>query len=74
MPRVLVVNVQLNGGRSWEGSANQALASGVTGHGNAVLVDWKGASSGRPHYFAGDGIHLTSAGAGAYGTLIASMI
>jgi hypothetical protein len=39
-----------------------------------VLVDWKGASSGRGDWFAGDGIHLSSAGAAAYGSLIAASL
>lgn len=72
VPRVLVVNVQLNGGRSWEGPVNDVLSAAVERHPNATLVDWKGASDGHPEYFAGDGIHMAAAGAAAYGFLIAS--
>lgn len=74
VPEVLVVNVQLNGTRPWEGSVNQVLAEAVAGHPNAVLVDWKAASDGHPEYFAGDGIHMAAAGAQVYGFVIAATI
>lgn len=74
VPKVLVVNVQLNGSRPWEGPVNQVLADAVARHPNAVLVDWKAASDGHPEYFSGDGIHMAAAGAQVYGFVIAANI
>ena len=41
---------------------------------NAVLVDWRGASSGLSKTFAKDGIHLISDGARAYARVIAAAV
>lgn len=70
--RVLVVNVQLNGGRPWEGQVNDVLRAAVDRFPNATLVDWKAVSDGHPEYFAGDGIHMAAAGALVYGYIIAA--
>jgi hypothetical protein len=71
VPRVVLVNVQLNGSRDWESSVNGELAAAAGRWGNVHLADWYGASAGRPDYFR-DGIHLTAAGAEAYAAAIAA--
>jgi lysophospholipase L1-like esterase len=71
VPRVVLVNVQLNGSRDWESSVNGELAAAAGRWGNVQLADWYGASAGHPEYFR-DGIHLTAAGAGAYAAAIAA--
>lgn len=72
VPKVLLVNVQLNGSRPWEGPVNDALAAAASRYPNVTLVDWKGISDGRSDYFSGDGIHMAGPGALAYGYLIAA--
>jgi lysophospholipase L1-like esterase len=72
VPRVVLVNVQLNGSRDWESSVNGELASAAGRWGNVHLADWYGASAGHPDYFR-DGIHLTAAGAEAYAAAIAAV-
>jgi hypothetical protein len=71
VPRVVLVNVQLNGSRDWESSVNGELAAAAGRWRNVHLADWYGASAGRPDYFR-DGIHLTAAGAEAYAAAIAA--
>lgn len=66
--RVVVVNDDVP--RSWNDSNNQAISTVVPDYSNAVIADWKSASEGHPEYFVSDGIHLTAAGARAYGKLI----
>jgi hypothetical protein len=73
VPRVVLVNVQLNGTRAWESSVNAELAAAVGRWPNVHLADWYGASAGHPDYFR-DGIHLTSAGAHAYAATIAAAL
>ncbi|MEE8346734.1 MAG: acyltransferase family protein [Dehalococcoidia bacterium] len=70
----LVVFVNLKVPRSWEEPNNAVLASGVARYGNAVLVDWRGASAGRYELFWDDGIHLRPEGASLYAGLIASAL
>lgn len=68
--RVVIVNVQLNGTRAWEGPVNAELARGVARYDNCVLADWNGASRGRRDWFGSDRIHLTPAGAQGYSGVI----
>ncbi|HEY3142464.1 MAG TPA: hypothetical protein VGJ86_15100 [Acidimicrobiales bacterium] len=71
VPRVLLVNVQVNGTRSWESGVNAELAAAAERWPNVRLVDWKAASDGIGGYFR-DGIHITSSGAEAYANAIAA--
>jgi len=71
VPRVVLVNVQLNGSRDWESSVNGELAAAAGRWANVRLADWYGASIGHVGYFR-DGIHLTAAGAEAYAAAIAA--
>jgi hypothetical protein len=66
--RVVVVNDDVP--RSWNAANNEAIAAVVPDYSNAVIADWKSASEGHPEFFVSDGIHLTAAGARAYGSLI----
>jgi peptidoglycan/LPS O-acetylase OafA/YrhL len=67
--RVLIVNVKVP--RPWEQSNNDVLADGVQRYPDkAVLVDWHGASAGRPELFVEDGIHLQPEGQRVYADLI----
>lgn len=72
--RVVLVTVQHNGNRSWEGQANGEIAAAAAGAANARVADWKGYSDGHPEWFAGDGIHVTPAGAHAYADVIAGAL
>jgi peptidoglycan/LPS O-acetylase OafA/YrhL len=69
----LVVFVNVNVPRSWEGGNNAVLASGTARYGNAVLVNWYAASAGAG-VFGSDGVHLTGQGAALYAGLIAGAI
>ncbi|HWH35976.1 MAG TPA: hypothetical protein VNT56_11750, partial [Acidimicrobiales bacterium] len=61
---VLVVNLRVD--RPWQGPNNQTLADAVGRHPHARLVDWYGASEGRPDWFQSDGTHFrATAGPGA---------
>jgi hypothetical protein len=71
--RVVLVNVQLNGRRSWEASANAEIAAAAHRWPGVHLADWRAASAGHPEWFR-DGIHLTAAGADAYAAVIASAL
>jgi lysophospholipase L1-like esterase len=72
--RVVLVTVQHNGNRSWEGQANSEITAAAGRHANARVADWKGYSDGHPEWFAGDGIHLSAAGAQAYADVIAGAL
>lgn len=71
--RVVLVNVQLNGRRSWEASANAEIAAAARRWPGVHLADWRAASAGHPEWFR-DGIHLTAAGADAYAAVIAAAL
>ncbi|MCG8351748.1 MAG: acyltransferase, partial [Chloroflexales bacterium] len=71
-PRVLIVNVKIP--RAWEKHNNDILSAGLPRYPNAVLVDWRGASSDRPELFWGDGIHLRPEGARFYTELITAQL
>jgi hypothetical protein len=74
VPRVVLVTVQLNGSRAWEGSVNGELHAAAGRWGNVRIADWFGASAGHPEYFSGDRIHITSSGAQAYAATIAAAL
>jgi len=71
VPRVVLVNVQLNGTRSWEGSVNAEIAAAAGRWPNVRLADWYGASAGHGDWFR-DGIHLTATGAEAYAATVSA--
>ncbi|HUG84633.1 MAG TPA: hypothetical protein VMM13_08705, partial [Euzebya sp.] len=68
--RVVLVNVRVP--RPWETTVNRAL-SGATGRWpNTRLADWHAASDGSPEWFAGDGVHVSPAGARALAGVISA--
>jgi peptidoglycan/LPS O-acetylase OafA/YrhL len=70
--RVYFVNASVP--RRYEGDVNDRLAAGVERWDQAFLIDWHSAAKDHPEYFVKDGVHLTSAGVGAYVDLIAGAI
>lgn len=72
VPHVIVFN--LKEPRRWEETNNLIIADTVRRYPNAVLIDWRAVSSGRPEYFAPDGIHIGLAGAQAYTLLIVEQL
>ena len=70
--RVAIVTVRTP--RPWEAPNNARLAAAARSHTNAVLVDWNGASAGRPEWFWKDRLHLRPDGAAAYAGLIAAAL
>lgn len=69
-PQRRLVFVTVRVPRSWEGPNNEVIARGVARHGNAVLVDWHGASAARLSLLWDDGVHLRPEGVKAYSELI----
>jgi uncharacterized protein DUF4214 len=67
-----VVLVTLHVPRSWEAGNNAVLRDCAVRHG-AGIADWK-SIAGRPGQLAGDGYHLTAAGAAVYANLVASVL
>jgi peptidoglycan/LPS O-acetylase OafA/YrhL len=67
----LTVNVP---GRRWEGPNNTVIVEGVSRWANAVLIDWKGLSEGRPEIFYSDAMHLNAEGSLYYSALIAEAV
>lgn len=72
VPLVVWVNVRVP--RDWEARNNRIIASGVSRYPNARLVDWYGATAGRPELFWDDGYHPRPEGAEVYAELIAAAI
>jgi len=72
VPRVVFINIKVP--RTWEAPNNAVIADGVPRYPNAVLVDWRAASVGRPDFFWDDGIHLRPEGTAAYAALVADEI
>jgi len=72
VPRVIVFN--LKEPRRWEEPNNLIIADTVRRYPNAVLIDWRAASSMHPEYFGADGIHIGMAGARAYTLLIVEQL
>ena len=67
--KVVILNVKVP--RHWEASNNTVLTEGVKRYPNAVLVDWRAASAGKPELFWSDGLHIRPEGARIYADLIA---
>jgi hypothetical protein len=72
VPRVVFINDKVP--RPWEAPNNAVIDEGVQRYPNTVLVDWRGASLGRPDFFWDDGIHLRPEGAAQYAEMIASQL
>jgi hypothetical protein len=68
----LVVWVNVRVPREWEAHNNRIIASGIAKYPNARLVDWYGATEGRPDLFWKDGYHPRPEGAELYADLIAA--
>jgi peptidoglycan/LPS O-acetylase OafA/YrhL len=60
--------------RSWEADVNGHLASGVSRHTNAHLVDWNRFSACHHDWFARDGYHVTAHGANEYAAFVRAHI
>jgi hypothetical protein len=74
VPRVVLVNVQLNGTRRWEVPVNAEIESAAQRWPNVRLADWQGASNGHRDYFRGDNIHPSQSGALVYAGVIAAQL
>ena len=70
--KVVILNVKVP--RHWEASNNTVLTEGVKRYPNAVLVDWRAASAGKPELFWSDGLHIRPEGARTYADLIAAYV
>jgi hypothetical protein len=70
--RVVVLTVREP--RWWQGQVNSEVRRGAATFKNARIADWYATSAGHPEYFAGDGIHLTTAGALAYAHIVANAL
>jgi hypothetical protein len=70
--QVILLTVKVD--RPWEGANNAMLWSAAGAYPNVTVVDWHGASGGRPEYFYNDRTHLRPDGANAYAHLIAGAI
>jgi hypothetical protein len=68
----LVVWVNVRVPRDWEAHNNRIIASGIAKYPNARLVDWYGATEGRPDLFWKDGYHPRPEGAELSADLIAA--
>ena len=71
--RVVFLTVKVPG-RRWEGPNNTVIVEGVSRWANAVLIDWKGLSEGRPEIFYSDHMHLNAEGSLYYSALIAEAV
>jgi len=66
--RLLLMNLNLHGRRSWEQANNVVIAQCAVRH-HLRLINWKAVSTGQP-WFAADQIHLNLAGTRAYATVV----
>src|SRR5262245_7281930 len=66
--RVFLISLKVP--RGWRAVNNARLRACARAHDNAQLIGWYEASADHPGWFASDGYHLTSSGAGAYARLI----
>jgi hypothetical protein len=71
-PKVIVVNTAVP--RPWREENNQLISEISAMYPNVSLVRWDQISSGRPEYFAPDGVHLVPAGARAYVAAISNYL
>jgi hypothetical protein len=77
VPRIVLVTVQLSGGRDWQEPVNAEIRAAAGRHpGRVVIADWEAASAGHPEWFARDGIHIAGnpAGALAYAVVVAAAL
>ncbi len=72
VPLVVWVNVRVP--RDWEAHNNRIIEGGVGRYPNGRLVDWYGATAGRPTLFWKDGYHPRPPGAVLYADLIAAAL
>lgn len=70
--QIILVNTRVP--RPWEREVNAGLKQRADSSKAISLIDWYGASTGKDHYFAKDGVHLTVEGAKAYADLLTSGI
>ena len=70
--RVVLVTVAVP--RRWEGEVNDALVAAAARHPGARLADWRAVATGEPGLTAGDGHHLSPAGARRYADVLAAAV
>jgi peptidoglycan/LPS O-acetylase OafA/YrhL len=70
--QVYFVNTRMP--RSWQADVDAHLASGVSRHANAHLIDWLSYSNCHGDWFAKDGFHVNSVGAANYAHLVQAQI
>ena len=70
--RLIFMNLNLHGLRSWEAPNNAVIAACARRH-HDTLIDWKKASAGKP-WFAPDRIHLNTAGTRAFASLVRAAV
>ena len=57
-------------GLSWYEDVNSVISSLASANSNVTMIDWASTGQAHPEYFAGDGIHMTSAGYSAFAQLM----
>lgn len=72
VPSVWVVNERIPG--SWCDENNALLVELAATHPNIHIIDWYTYSAGHDDWFAGDGMHLTTAGADSYAAFVTSQM
>jgi len=60
--------------RPYYGPANQVLRDAAAAYPNLEVIDWNGATAGSRGLTAGDGLHLTPAGANSMAFLVAASV
>ncbi|MEL7567975.1 MAG: acyltransferase family protein [Dehalobacterium sp.] len=65
---IVLVNTRVP--KPWETVVNEMLSKVAESYPKTKLMDWNEASSGHDDYFYPDGVHLTQAGAEAYGETV----
>ncbi|MEI7888152.1 MAG: hypothetical protein WCJ04_12240, partial [Actinomycetes bacterium] len=60
--------------RDYYPAANQAIREVAAGHPNVTVLDWNAYTAGSTGLTAGDGLHLTNAGAAAMTDLVAGAV
>jgi peptidoglycan/LPS O-acetylase OafA/YrhL len=63
-PQIIVVNTAVP--RPWRDANNQLIGEIAGKYSQASVVDWNTLSTGRPEFFAPDGVHLVPAGVNAF--------
>jgi hypothetical protein len=56
--------------RLWEADVNQKLHDGAARWKNAHVLEWRDFAGSHDDWFAGDGFHVTRAGAQAYALFV----